>query len=306
MNLIFTSDWHVRYDQPINRKDNFLELQKEALIEIASIAKKNKATIIVGGDIFHRAKPINPQYLEILLYEIFKYCEIYFLPGQHDLIDHNIENFDNGSIGILNRFSNWKFHQEAVFNDKVIIWNFGWNQEIEETGCLDDLKIAVFHKFISILPLPPWMKDKGISSKELCNKYPSYNIFVSGDNHSGFVYKNEKTNQLVFNPGCLTRQKISEKDYKPRCYLFNTDTKQYKIIYLLDNNPDVFRKDTKEKEKLERESRIDSFIELAGKKKKITWDYEENLKQFCLENKIKKDISDEINIILQEYYEEKN
>ena len=40
--LLFSSDWHVRYDQPVCRNDDFLEVQKLVLEQIRDIALDNK------------------------------------------------------------------------------------------------------------------------------------------------------------------------------------------------------------------------------------------------------------------------
>ena len=76
----------------------------------------------------------------------------------------------------------------------------------------EKLRICVLHKFISKGSMPYWMKNKGLTAKDLCESY-NYDVFFTGDNHKAFIYTYSKTNQLVINTGCITRQKYSEKDF---------------------------------------------------------------------------------------------
>ena len=67
MKLLFLSDLHFRSDSPICRLDNFSKVQEDTIDQIYDIAEKNNAKIIIAGDIFHKAKPENAQYLETYL-----------------------------------------------------------------------------------------------------------------------------------------------------------------------------------------------------------------------------------------------
>jgi len=158
--LLLTSDWHIRYNNPICRIDNFFETQKKVLEQVSEIAKGNNAEIIIAGDIFNKAKPENSQELEILLYDIFKDDYIYFIAGQHDLLFHKIENMDKGSIGVLRNYSNWD-------NNSIGFNHFNYNQEIKDNLEEDKIKICILHKYIAEKELPFFIKN-GLTAKELC------------------------------------------------------------------------------------------------------------------------------------------
>lgn len=298
MKFVLSSDWHLRLDQLVNRNDDFFQTQYETIRQIRDTCLENKANLIIAGDIFHRAKEENMQKLLNIIYDLFKNINIIFIPGQHDLLFHSMDNFDKGNIGILNRFNNWK--NNNLYNKDYSLFLFNWGQELKKHEDLnrEAIKIAVLHKFISDQPLPPWMKDKGMEAKELCEKY-NFDVFVCGDNHKSFIYGHPKTKQLVFNCGCITRQKINEKEYKPNIFLFDTETKQYEIIYLKDDQ-DVFSKVTTNKLQLERNVRINSFIELVETQNGVNFDFESDLKNHCEKNKIDKNVINEIDKILME------
>lgn len=298
--LLLCSDLHIRSDVPTCRIDDFIQMQEDTLRQISNIAYNNNAIIIIAGDILHRAKPINPQYIERLLYDTFKDIPVYFIAGQHDLINHSMNNFDNGSIGVLSRFDNWHHCNYDDLHENVYFNFFNWNEKAKDTSHQNHkYSICVLHKFISDKPLPPWMKDKGMEAEELCKNY-NYDMFVCGDNHKSFVYEHPKTKQIVFNCGIIARQKLDEKDYKPNVFLFDTESKEYETIYLLDNNPDVVTKVVRSNEQLEREQRIGSFVELVNEKEGVSFDFESDLKLKCLKEKVNKEVEKEVNILLEE------
>lgn len=286
MKLLFTSDFHLRNDNPINRIDDFQEIQLTTLKQIASICKLNKAKLIIAGDIFHKAKKNMSIIFCALIYEIFKDIAIDFIAGNHDLLYHSMENFNISNIGLLNKFDNWN-HKK--YDNHKRFFDFG--EEIKN----DTNGICVLHKYCEKDKLPSYIAE-GITAKYLLEMY-DYDIFVVGDNHKSFIY--EKDNRFVFNTGCITRQSLTEKDYKPSVILFDTETKEYEQIYLLDNQKNVFKEENAAIQ-IKRENRIDSFIKLVGENKDISFSYTDNLNKYCQENKIAKEIINEIDNILEE------
>jgi len=99
----------------------------------------------------------------------------------------------------------------------------------------------------------------------------------------------EENGRFVFNPGCITRQTLDMKDYKPIIYLFDTEKKEYETIYLLDNDPDVIT-DKHITHNEERDIRISSFVEKLQKDNTIILDFEENLLNYLQKNKEKREV----------------
>jgi len=290
MKLLFCSDFHLRSTNPISRLDDFQQLQIDTLKFIAKVAIENNATIINAGDIFHKSKEENMQSLINQVYEIFKDIDIYFIAGNHDLLYKQIENFDKCNIGLLDKFDNWKHIQEL--SDPFIRF-FDFGAEIIDKDYEEYLSICVLHKYCEKDNLPDYIND-GITAKLLLEKY-GYDVFVVGDNHKSFIY--EKDGRFVFNTGCCARQNLNEKDYQPSIILFDTETKKYEKILLPDQNKNVFKEENLT-EQIKRESRIDSFIDMVGKGKKVSFSFESNLKNYCKENNISEDIINEIEEVL--------
>jgi len=298
MKLLFCSDLHFRYDLPINRMDDFLEVQINTLKFISKVATQNKCPIIIAADLFYKPKPVNSIFLENTYYNIFKENIIYFIRGNnnHDLLYGNYDKFEENSIAVLSKFPNWNYNPYNSYfeiQDNIVLSMFDYNEEIKDIRDKNKFNICVFHKYCEKDDLPEYIND-GITAKLLLEKY-DYDIFVVGDNHKAFEYK--KDNRFVFNTGCISRQNLNEKDYQPSIILFDTETKKYEKILLPDQNKNVFKEENLT-EQIKRESRIDSFIDMVGKGKKVSFSFESNLKNYCKENNISEDIINEIEEVL--------
>jgi DNA repair exonuclease SbcCD nuclease subunit len=52
MKFACLSDWHITYDNPVARRENFIETEKTKLEFIFSYCKENNLTLLSSGDIF--------------------------------------------------------------------------------------------------------------------------------------------------------------------------------------------------------------------------------------------------------------
>lgn len=291
--LLLTSDWHLRSDVPPSRNDDFLQVQNDTLEFISRVAYENNAIILLAGDIFHRSKQENMQSIINRLKKVFKDIHIFYIAGNHDLKYHNLENIEDCNIGILEGFNNWYF--EKIHNDPFFgtmnFFNFG--EQIQDCTENNLLNVCVLHQYCEKWKLSGYIKN-GIRARDLFTY--NYNVFVTGDNHNSFEY--EKNGKMLFNPGCITRQNLNEKDYKPSIILFDVNKKTYEKIYLPDNQKNVFKEKQVSKQ-IERNDRITSFVELLKNQKNITFDFANNLKKYCEEEKIDPKIIEKINEVIK-------
>ena len=289
---LITGDWHIRSDTSICRTDNFQEKQSECLNEVAFLARKYKVDAIINvGDTFHRPRPDHSQELEIMLYEIFKDITIYFIAGNHELLYHRVETMNECSIGVISRYDNWNNELHDNFNNvRVVLNNYGLIDIPPASP--NFFNIAVIHRYCSEKQTPFFIKD-GITASDLLKENPDYNLIVTGDNHHGFIYENK--GRFVINPGCLNRQAADMKSYKPRCYIFDTETSHYDALILLDNKlEDVTEEHIIKNE--ERDERITAFVESLKTNRNISLSFEDNLKKFMEENDLEKETE---NILLE-------
>jgi len=287
MKLLCTADWHIRSIKPECReKEEFLKTQESVLKEIAKIYHDCECNYIVhAGDIFNKAKPEKPQELEIMIYSIFNGINFLFVPGNHDLLYHSIENINKGSVGVIKNYDGFELVNDFYSGDYGF---YGHAWEVDEIEVKKDkqISIGIIHKFVAKDSVPFFIKD-GLTAKEVCSIY-NYDIAITGDNHNGFIYKHPKTGQIVINSGCITRQKRDMKKYKPRIYILDTITKDIETVYLSDVDESVILDYTKDQK--ERSERIDSFIEKIQSTQDIELDFENNLNIYCKKNNVKSEV----------------
>jgi DNA repair exonuclease SbcCD nuclease subunit len=80
--------------------------------------------------------------------------------------------------------------------------------------------ISVFEKAI-----PFYWKSNGYTAETIKKEYPNFDLYLLGDIHVPFV----RNNVVVSGP--MMRMGIDLMDYKPRCYLIDTDTWEIKPLY---------------------------------------------------------------------------
>ena len=101
---ILSSDWHVRDDKPVCRTDNYQEEQTKKINFILSLAQKHKCPILVAGDLGNKPlwgdKLLN-YFIDIL--NEYPNVEVYTVCGQHDLLNHRLDKWQEGGLGVLEK-----------------------------------------------------------------------------------------------------------------------------------------------------------------------------------------------------------
>lgn len=216
-NLICAADVHIRTSVPRSLRRNFdvLGYSFSQLLSIMSIANSyGIKDVLIAGDLFH--KPDALTFLDLMrLYYLFKSSGLnwYVIPGNHDVLNYNFDDYTDTNIGVL------------LFFGSVRLPNlFSWWSCNRKGEFYDEANILALHEFISPEPLPV---DPGLYSlaDDILNKYPEYNLIISGDNHMPFVHK--KGSQTLINCGSLTKFAINQYYYNPAIWLINQDTGEY-------------------------------------------------------------------------------
>jgi len=221
MRIIATADWHIRGKGPRIRKDDYPEVQFRKVEWICDLANELDATIMVAGDIYD--KP---------------YCSLYWLNryifllktvkngvggifGQHDIFYHNpvLDKTPFNTLlvsGAIRESSYFDYEWEDV--------SFGQEpQNLEESDCL------LIH--FPVTPKdPPFFLPDALSAKQFMDKYPKYQLIVSGDYHDHHITKYK--DRLLVNPGPIMRSAKDKMDFKPSVTLIDTDTLEYKVYYI--------------------------------------------------------------------------
>ena len=275
MKVIVTADWHLRKDRPRCRLDeNWVGTQARMVEFVFARAAKEECDVWVIGDIYHT--PVVPPEIELIIPSILsrtKYKDVmcFVLPGNHDVQYGNPQNLLRSSLGVLlNTHSSRAYVQQ------------------------EDDSIQCAHTLVwpdeSTKPEPA----PGLLPDEIFEMYPKARCIFTGDYHHAFAVR--KGDQLLVNPGCITRQTADMKDYRPVFYIVDTNTLKADPVSLPDTEPvvtDLYL----EREK-ERDGRIESFIELVAAKGGVSLDFRENLRAKL--PKVPPEVRDEVEDILAE------
>lgn len=257
------ADLHLRRSVPRCRpqdKEIWFAHQQERIRWLFSF---EDGAIVIAGDIFDAA------IMDPLIFNMFadevntRKNPVYYMPGNHDLLNHNHAQLDASTVGILSRISGnilpmGEFCDYIPFGGKEIIP--GRNHSIL---CIHQL---VFPNKGSAPP-----NTKGITAENLLTLYPQYSIILTGDNHSHFLY--EKDGRYVLNPGCFTKQDVSYKD--EALSIFRVDGMDIKEIPLPPDNDCI--EDAYIISAKEREDRGHALVEKLKSVKGRGFDFKKNV-----------------------------
>jgi DNA repair exonuclease SbcCD nuclease subunit len=259
--LILTSDWHIRSDNPVCRTDSILEAQENKIRFITELAQTHGALIFHAGDFFHRSKPSCSLLSWILPLVPPQFYSVY---GNHDLPAHNYELRKESGLYLLERAGVIKTEGMDGF----------WGCDLSKVKGFEiaGRRILVLHKFV-YQGVKPFPGIKGGMAAKILRDLPDFDLIITGDNHMTFV--EEHKGRFLVNPGALTRQSADAIDFKPSVFLYYADTNTVERIYLPVNDS-ITREHLVKQE--QRDERIQAFISGLNQEWDISSSFEKNLK----------------------------
>lgn len=225
MKLLLTGDWQLRFRKPEMRLDeNYFETQAGKVRQILEIAEKNDCgAILQPGDFFDGVETpwfVVQHYMKMLIDILFdKGIDLICSPGQHDLRYHTRE-IENTPLGVLKAAQILSLEEIISYGDGIQICSVWWgNNEIPRTVKSKN-NILLMHRMV--LQKKLWLGQTDfVYARDLLKNYPEFDLFVTGDNHQGFV--EEDNGRYVVNCGSLMRANIDQVDHKPRVYVYDTE-----------------------------------------------------------------------------------
>lgn len=257
---------------PVCRTDDFWEAQWSKVEQIQKLQREHGCMVLNAGDLFHHWKPSPRLLSESLLWLPEDFYTVY---GQHDLPNHNLElKYKSGIYTLL------------MAERLEILEGASWGQEPGLNIKIAGRKILVWHKFVWDGKKVPWPGCDEMTAEQVLTEYPEYDLIVTGDYHKPFTC--EMDGRLLVNPGCLTRQAADYADHRPRVYLWSAETNTVEPAYL------KIEKDVVSQEHIERQQRrdkrIEAFVSRLSDDWKVDVSFEENLRQFFSENRVRKSV----------------
>jgi len=285
IDLILTSDWHLMEKQPKCREDNFWETQWNKIKQIGKLSNKYKIPMYHSGDLLDYWRS-SPYLLNKIIkeFKIFKYG-FYSIIGNHDQPSHNLEQmnrsglqtlFDCHVINKLQDQMDWGVDLKECKNKYIY---YSHNKEKEKRS-------IVFAHIMTYKGKKPWPNCTDPECNELFDMFPDTDLIVTGHNHKTFTAR--KGNQLLVNPGSLTRHKADQIDHKPCVFLYSA--KYHKLHkHYLDIKQNVISREHIET-KNRKDKRITAFIEKLAQGWDLDLSFDQNMEKVLSTEKIKKKI----------------
>lgn len=234
---ILSADWHIRPDIPIGRTDDYFAAMERKVDFILALSKQYNCPILIAGDLGN--KPLNngwPTWLLKWAIEKFKGHDIICIPGQHDLPNHQLNQWEKAGIGVLHAAGAIKLigpHDldSDYIDDVFCLHAFPYSENLHtiQSEGLALPKIALIHQIV-IEGKPLWPGQEADKGHQLLKKFPEYSIILTGDNHNAFTVEYE--GRWLINPGSMMRNTADQADHKPRVYLWYADANSVEPIYL--------------------------------------------------------------------------
>jgi DNA repair exonuclease SbcCD nuclease subunit len=273
--LILCSDFHLREDIPTCWTGDFQAEQWDSMDFIKNLQKKYNCPVIMAGDVFHHWKA-SPW----LLTETIKHLPAKFFPclGQHDLPQHNIDLVNKSGFGTLREAEYFKTASDWELDVDIYFCHFG---QIPPTKVDRRTKhILVWHRMVFHKEKPYPDCPSELSATLTIRKFPQFDLLLFGDNHKSFSVT--YGDQLLVNPGSLTRQTADQMDFQPRVALWYAETNTIDWVNIPIQQGVISREHIERKE--ERNTRIDAFISKLDTDWKAEMSFEDNLEIFMKKN----------------------
>jgi DNA repair exonuclease SbcCD nuclease subunit len=267
--LILCADLHIREDQPICRTDDYELAQDRKIDFLLKLQDKHNCNILCAGDLFNKAKSSKSLEIYMMNKLVDNNNDFFVIPGNHDLPNHNIDNINDSSIGIL--------HNAFMLR-------------LEECK-LDTIHPAYISKKIGMIHSlihrnKPYKADgKIISTKaiKILKDNPEYDLILSGDNHKTFG--EEYKGRLLVNPGSMMRMTADQVDHRPCVFLYYSESNTVEQIFFPIEQDVISREHIDLKDK--NDERMESFIKKMGNDVELSLDFKNNIHAYIKGNKIK-------------------
>ena len=291
--LIITGDWHLTETVPLCRTDDFISAQWKKVDFVKQMQEDLKCDVFHSGDLYDFWKP-SPH----LLSETIKHlpAQFYTVWGNHDLPQHSFALRNKSGIytlaqaGALTALEEGSWNYYTPENNKE---GFTLGMWLEKSNRIKQL-IGIQHVFI-YHGQKPWASCQADSALSFMKKNPGMDLIITGDNHMSFVVT--RKNQILVNPGSLTRRTASQIDYEPCVYVYYNNHTVEKVV--LPYEKDVISREHLQQTE-EKEKRIQAFISSLKDDDLDEISFEDNLELFFEANNVKEPVKQLIYGALEE------
>jgi len=292
MNFIITSDWHICDKIPLCRIDLFEDNMFRKVTEIVDLADEYDAKILIAGDLFDKWR-ISHKTMTHLMMLLERSAEIFCIPGQHDLPQHNLRNLYTSALGELTTAGYVLCANEVTMQtyEDVDIVAVPFGEKVPKLKREKNrILILMLHQFTYQKTAQDWQKDIGTKDTALLKKYPEADMIITGDNHQRFMI--DQRSQILINPGSMMRRTADQYDHEPAVYLYDSERHEVEEI-LLDICPNHTAISREHIDRIElHETRISTFVRRLSDDYEVGLSFESNIEAFLSANKVQKPVEE--------------
>jgi len=292
---ILAADWHLRSDTPIGRTDDYFAAMEKKIDFILALSEQHECPILIAGDLGHKSQW--PNWLLEWTIEKFKGHVIVCIPGQHDLPNHRLDQWEKAGVGVLHAAGAIELLGPHDLSSDFFVTNtfclhafpYGESLYPVQPEGLSLPKIALTHQMV-IEGKPEWPGQEVDKAAQLLKQFPEYNLILSGDNHHAFTV--EYQGRWLVNPGSMMRNTADQEDHKPRVYLWYAETNEIEPIYLPIESNVIDR--THIDNIQERDDRFNALITRVKNDVEIQLSYEQNIENYFQKYRTEKLVKEKV------------
>ena len=284
---LFCADIHLSSATPIWRspEPDWFAVMARALEELCYLQQKYRCPVLCAGDIFQRWNS-TPELINFALRHLPD--DMYAIPGQHDLPDHNYEEIERSAFWTLVEAQ--KIHplppyMEMSIDKSLIVYSFPYGFDIKPLIEKDHhfYHIAICHQYFWIPGHSYKQAPKELRLGKQRKKMQGYDVVVLGDNHHHF--RARLSNTRIYNCGCFMHRRLDEKKLRPAIGLLLADG-SIKTHHLdISKDKHLTNEDEKTINKLELD--MSNFLDQLDSLGDTELDFVEAVRQYMLANKVK-------------------
>jgi DNA repair exonuclease SbcCD nuclease subunit len=291
---IICGDLHLRDDIPLCRTDDYWEAQQNKMNFLRLLQLTNGCPVLDAGDVFNSWKPSH--YLMAWAISHLP-LQFYTVPGNHDLPQHNYEYLDKSGLAVL--VASGKAHILRYFDfPKFRIHCVEWGGVVPKPET-DKFKILIIHALVWEGEPPfPGAENLGGNALQMLEKYPEYDLIISGHNHKSFLVSStgDLDGRVLVNPGSMMRMSADQEDHVPHVAMLYIaeDINKNKPICRINWVPFPISQNVISREHIDigelKDSRIASFVERLKTTESAELSFRGNMERFISINKLEEEV----------------
>jgi Calcineurin-like phosphoesterase len=254
---VVVSDLHLSEKPPAARagEEDWWRAQFDTFMQAEAVAHTHGVDILIAGDIFDRwSPPVELVNKALAMFQECR-CQVYAVPGQHDLPYHRYNERTRSAYGnlmwsgaLVDISAGTTFFPENSAGRNFAVTGFPWGSELQPWDppkrCQPlEATIALCHRYV-------WQAGYGYTGAATEHKtmramqqLRGYDFAVFGDNHKGFMRHGDAEEKFptVINCGGMMRRNSDELDRQPAFYLLGWVLHQPAVErFLFDTSKDNF------------------------------------------------------------------